>query len=75
MKASRVYSVLLTVVGCGQYFVFAEQERQAPDSRESNNCVDNTADNRALTAENPSHNIKLKKTDRAPVDCTDYNEN
>lgn len=53
----------------------SEKKRNAPYTGKSNKGVDNSADQRILTAENPGNYVKLKKTDTAPVERTDDREN
>ena len=51
---------------------FPEQQWKAPDAGKGNKGIDDPADHSALSAEDPSHYIKLKQTDTAPVQSADY---
>ena len=55
-------------------FPCTEDKRDAPDSRKSYHCINNTADECVLTAAYPCNYIKLKKTYASPVKCADYSE-
>ena len=57
-----------------QNFVFTKEKRQAPDTRKSDYCINDTAQNSALAATDPRDDVKLEQTDAAPVDRTDNNE-
>ena len=60
--------------GVGKQCVFPEQQGQAPYAGKRDQCVDDSADDRTLTAENPRHDVKLKQADAAPVERTDDDE-
>lgn len=45
----------------------AHQQTDAPKSRETNNRVDDSAEERALPTEKPRHQVKLENADQAPV--------
>ena len=47
---------------------FPEQERCAPQTGQANNGVDDSAEQGILTAEDPSHKVKLENTNKTPVD-------
>ena len=48
--------------------VFAsEKQRDTPHTRKGDYGVDNTAEQRACTAENPSYKVKTEKTYKTPV--------
>ena len=49
---------------------FSEQERNAPYSGKGNECVNDTAEDRILTAENPRYQVELEQTYTAPVKST-----
>ena len=48
-----------------------EQHRNAPQSGKAYECVYDPADGCGLTSKNPGHKVKLKNTDKAPVNGTD----
>ena len=50
---------------------FAEQERCAPQARQSHQGIDDTADDGVLTAEEPGYKVKLENADEAPVGTAD----
>ncbi len=52
----------------------AEEERNAPNSGEGYDGVYYTADERFLSTEEPSNNVKLEKSDTSPIECTDNRE-
>ena len=56
-------------------FAGAEDEGNAPDAGESDYCVDDTADDGILTAEEPGNGVELKETDAAPVEGADNGKN
>lgn len=55
--------------------IFPEQQRNTPQCRKADQCKNNSAYQSGLTAEKPSDKVKLKNTDRAPVDSADNNKN
>jgi hypothetical protein len=58
-----------------EFFTSAEEERNAPDTRESHYRIDYAAQNSILTAAYPSDEIKAKKPDATPVERADYRDN
>lgn len=69
-----VVAVAAGIVGAFcEYLVFSEQEGNAPDARESDYGIYDSADNGVLSAEQPRDYVKLKQPYRAPVDCA-YND-
>lgn len=48
----------------------SENKRNTPKTRQSNEDIDYSADNSCLSAEDPCNDIKLEKTDTAPVEST-----
>ena len=54
---------------------FRDEKRDAPDCTQSDECVDNTAENARLSAADPRHEIKLEYSDRSPVYAADYQQN
>ncbi len=48
-----------------------EQEGDAPQSSQSDQCEDHTADSSSLATKQPANDIKLEDTDAAPVDGAD----
>ena len=57
-----------------QNFVFTKEERQAPDARESDYCINDSAQNSTLATADPCDDIKLEQPNAAPVDGTDHNK-
>jgi hypothetical protein len=55
---------------CNRFF--SEQQGYAPYARKSYNGVYYTADYGGCSAESPSYQVKLKKSDKSPVQSTDY---
>ena len=55
---------------CNRFF--SEQQGYAPYARKSYNSVYYTADYGGCSAESPSYQVKLKKSDKSPVQSTDY---
>ena len=60
---------LLDVFSC------AENQRDAPDAGESHDGVNDAAEERVLSAEDPGDNIELEKTNGSPVQSTDDRQN
>ena len=54
---------------------FAEEQRNAPNARECNDRINDTAEERLLAAEDPGDKVKLEKTDASPVERTDDRQN
>ena len=52
----------------------AKQQSNAPKACQTYDGVDDAADNRALSTEQPGHQVKLEDADKAPVDRTDDGE-
>ena len=50
---------------------FAEEQRNAPNARECNDRVNDTAEESLLTAEDPSDDIKSEKSNASPVQGAD----
>ena len=50
----------------------AEEQGDTPDTCESNDGIDYTADERILTAADPRYDIKAEKSDASPVQRADY---
>ena len=53
----------------------AKQDADAPKAGKTNERIDNTAQNRVLTAKDPSHQIELREAYKTPVDGADGCEN
>lgn len=51
--------------------IVSEKKRNAPYCGQGDDCVDNSAEKRVLSAEDPSHNVKAEKANTAPVKSTD----
>ena len=49
----------------------SEQERDAPQCRETDQCVDDAAECGCLPAEKVRDKVKSEYTDKAPVDAAD----
>ena len=49
----------------------SEQKGDTPEACYKYETIDDTAENCALTAEEPSHQVKAEKTHAAPVDAAD----
>lgn len=56
------------------FFSASKEKGNAPESCKTHQGEDYSAYNRVGAAENPGDNIKLKKTDTAPVESTDDRE-
>ena len=52
-------------------FAGAEEERNTPDTCQSNNGVDNPAAKRSLTAQQPRHKVESEQSDASPVQGAD----
>ena len=59
-------SDVVVAVNNGSFGV-PEKEGDAPDARKGNKRVNDSAENRSLTAENPGNKVELKKTDAAQL--------
>ena len=56
------------MVACSDSFIFGtEEKRDAPNSRQGNNNIDDSAYNRSLAAEDPSYQVELEQANAAPV--------
>ena len=66
-RASWGVSLLIVAVAK----LFPEQEGSAPQTGETDDSVDDAAEERILTAKEPCNKIKLKDTDQTPVDTAD----
>ncbi len=51
--------------------VLAKQQSNAPKSCQTYDAVYDPAEHSTLTAKDPCHQVKLKQTDKAPVNGTD----
>lgn len=51
-----------------------EEERNAPNTADTDESVDKSAQNRITAAEYPGNKVKLKNTYKSPVQRTDYYE-
>ena len=56
----------------GNAFPRTEKKRNTPNSCKSNDRVDDSAQDRILSAEDPRHDVKLKKSDASPVERAYY---
>ena len=45
----------------------AKQQRQAPQTGQANHSIDDPADRSGLSTEDPGHQVKFKKADKAPI--------
>lgn len=72
-EASRCFCFLGNSVSLRtRYGVVSEKQGDTPYCRESNNCIDYTADNGGLTAEDPCYDVKTEKSDASPIKTADY---
>ena len=55
--------------------IVSEQEGNAPYGGDADECVDDAAQNGALSAEKPCDEIKLENADEPPVDAADHRQN
>lgn len=55
----------------GTRFPLPEQQRDAPDSRQADQNIDDAAENGSGAAEQPRHQVKLKQADQPPVQAAD----
>lgn len=56
-----------------EYFLsFAKEQRNAPDTCQSDNRINHAAYSGSLTAKSPCYYVELKQSDAAPVDGTNY---
>ena len=67
-------SDLLLFVQSLEFFARSEEQRNAPDARESHEGIDYSADKCGLTAEQPGDDIEFKKSYASPVESTDYRQ-
>ena len=51
--------------------LLSEQEGSTPQTSQTNDGIDDAAEERVLTAKEPCNKIKLKDTDQTPVDTAD----
>jgi len=54
---------------------FAEDQSYTPNSRKSNYCIDNSADNGHRSAADPSNDVKIEYAYATPVESADNSEN
>lgn len=54
---------------------FAEEKRNTPDSRKRNDRVHDAAEDRILTAKDPSNKVKSEQADATPVQSADNRQN
>lgn len=64
-SSSQKRRLFLHIIGCK--CSSAEQQADAPDSSQADQRVNNTADDTRLAAEDPRHKVKLKNSDKTPV--------
>ena len=57
------------------FFALAEEQGNAPKAAKTYQRIDDTGKDSRLTAADPRHHIKGKKTNAAPVQCTENGEN
>lgn len=71
-SCEQVESVLLPVGDAvGWLFAFAEEERNAPDSRDGYKNVDCTGSKASCASKHPGNQVKLENSDETPVDSAD----
>ena len=51
--------------------ILAEQKGRAPKTGQTNQCIDDPAEQRTLSTEEPGYQIELKKPHQSPVETTD----
>ena len=66
MRSDLFYSI--------EAFLLAENERNAPNARKSNDCINDPTEKCSLTAADPCYEVKLEKTDASPVKSSDHSE-
>ena len=67
-----LYGFPLLPIGCFHgFFPVPEEQGDAPDGSQSDQGVDDAADNGRLAAEEPSHQVELEEADAAPVQAAD----
>ena len=62
----------LILFGYCNRFAVSEKQADKPKTADRYECINNSADYFALSAEYPCDYIKTEKTDGAPVDGADY---
>lgn len=60
---------------CGIAPTFAKQERDTPQSGETNNGIDDPTEKGTLSAEQPGNQVKLKNSNKPPVQASDNGKN
>lgn len=60
------------LVGYNLFAVIAEKQGYTPYTCKSNYGVDDTAQQHTASAKNPCHQVETEKTDKSPVNTTDY---
>ena len=58
----------------GNLVPVAEEEGNAPQSRQTHKSENDSAEGGSLSAEKPAHKVKLEQADRAPVQRADDNQ-
>ena len=56
-------------------FTGTEHQRDAPNTCQSNDRVDDSAEQRGLSAADPSHDVELEQTNATPVQSTEDGQN
>ena len=51
--------------------ILAEQKGRAPKTGQTNQCIDDPAEQRTLSTEEPGYQIELKNADQTPVYAAD----
>ena len=72
MGPSFCLEISLRSVRCvAGFLALPEQERDAPESGDADQCVDDSAEGRHLSAAQEGHNIEAENSDAAPVQGAD----
>ncbi len=69
MRAALLF--LSVLCGIDNGVSFAEKEGDTPKGGKADQDVNNSADHRGLTSENPRDNVESEESDRPPVDTAD----
>ena len=69
----RIYPAAL--LSFEDFGIIAEEQRNTPQTRQTDQRKDYTAEAGCLTAEKPRDKVKPEDTDGAPVDCADDGQN
>lgn len=73
-SVTQSHAVLFSYVS-GVFGTMSEKKRDAPQTCETDQRIDDAAETGSLTAKEPCNQIKFCKANQAPVDCADDDEN